>query len=119
MRRPGVEPFQAMPERQSPRDDGALVEQPLQGGRDASEALYERFYPRVLRYCRRITDPRLAEDLAQETMCRAIAHLPGFDTRRPPWPWLKTIAVNLARDTAEKRFAGSRGAPERGPGPLG
>ena len=87
----------------SPQDDGALVEQHLQGRRDASETLYERFHPRILRYCRRITDPRLAEDLAQETMCRALAHLPGFDTRRPLWPWLKTIAFHLARDTAQKR----------------
>ena len=40
----------------------------------------------------------VAEDLAHEAFIRAIVHLESFDTTRPLWPWLKTIALHAAVD---------------------
>lgn len=69
---------------------------------DGFEALYSHLYPRLVRHCRRIANGS-AEDLAQETMVRALRHFPTLDTSTPVWPWLKTIATNLAIDEARRR----------------
>jgi RNA polymerase sigma-70 factor (ECF subfamily) len=84
--------------------DGALVEHHLVGKPEGFEALYGRFWHRLVAYCERLTgDPALAEDVAQDAMLRAHAHLRGFDVRRPMWPWLKAIAVNVAADQVRGR----------------
>ena len=79
-------------------------------GRQASfDDLYRRFHPRLVRYCRFKTgDEALAEDIAQETLLRALDNLDRFDPRRPLWPWLKTVAGNLATDHARRRGRESR-----------
>jgi RNA polymerase sigma factor (sigma-70 family) len=61
--------------------------------------LYRRYFPRLVRFCTRLTkDASAAEDIAQETLVRAHDHLERFDLGRPMWPWLKTIAKNLLVD---------------------
>lgn len=80
-------------------DDGALVAAHLAGDPAAFDALYQRFHPRLVRYLRmRTGQAGAAEDLAHEAFIRALTHLEGFDTARPLWPWLKTIALHAAVD---------------------
>ena len=50
-----------------------------------------------------VHDAALAEDLAQEALCRAYEHAEGYETRGQFVAWLKRIAVNLARDALRRR----------------
>lgn len=84
--------------------DGALVESALASDQEAFAFLYRRFYPRLVRLIvRKSGDRALAEDVAQETLLRALDKLETFDISRPLWPWLKTIATNLMVDSGRKR----------------
>lgn len=84
-------------------DEGFLL---TQIGRepDDFDVLYRRFFPRLVRLLRsRVGEREAAEDLAQETLVRAFQHIDDFDTSRPLWPWLKTIATNVAIDHVRRR----------------
>jgi RNA polymerase sigma-70 factor (ECF subfamily) len=84
--------------------DGALVELHLSGHGDAFGALYREYFSRLVRLCRaRTGDLATAEDLAQETLLRALNHIDSFQLDRPMWPWLKTIAVRLTIDYSRQR----------------
>ncbi|HEX2295377.1 MAG TPA: RNA polymerase sigma factor, partial [Actinomycetota bacterium] len=84
--------------------DAALVQGALGDDGEALAHLYQRFYPRLVRLVARKTGDRaLAEDVAQEAILRALDKLDTFDRSRPLWPWLKTIATNLAVDAGRKR----------------
>lgn len=84
--------------------EGALVEGALAADQEAFGFLYRRFYPRLVRLIiRKSGDRALAEDIAQETLLRALDKLHTFDSSRPLWPWLKTIATNLMVDAGRKR----------------
>ena len=48
-------------------------------------------------------DPRIVEDLAQETFLRMINALPSYEFRAPFKSWLFRIAVNLCRDHLRRR----------------
>jgi RNA polymerase sigma-70 factor (ECF subfamily) len=79
--------------------DGQLARVCLEGREDASQTLYLRYFPRVVRFAyRRVGDHSLAEDIAQEALVRALDHIESFDVSRPMWPWLKAIASNLIVD---------------------
>jgi RNA polymerase sigma-70 factor (ECF subfamily) len=59
----------------------------------------------------RITgNPSIAEDVAQETLVRALSRCHQYDPKRPFRPWLLRIATNLSRDRIRtvwwKRIAG-------------
>jgi RNA polymerase sigma factor (sigma-70 family) len=69
---------------------------------DTLIATYRRPIERHLR--RRVGDPSLAEDLAQEVFLRAPADLPEPRLRA----WLYRVATNLAIDALRARRAGSR-----------
>lgn len=43
-------------------------------------------------------DAAAADDLAQEAFVRAFLHLKAYDSARPFYPWLSTIAVRLAQN---------------------
>lgn len=64
------------------------------------DRLFERLYPALFRYLRRLTgDADAAEDAAQEAFVRLTAQsLPEDEVR----PWLFTVATNLVRDRARK-----------------
>jgi len=91
----------------------------LEDDREAAEAFFVAFNPRLVRLLRRrVGDLLLAEDLAQETLIRALDSLDRFDPARPLWPWLKAIALNLAKDNARRSerevpcYEISRGMPD-------
>ncbi|MGH3443080.1 MAG: RNA polymerase sigma factor, partial [Nitriliruptorales bacterium] len=101
--------------------DGELVQQHLDGRREAFEVLYRRYFRRLVWLLSHRTSGVVdAEDLAQETLLRALRHADRFDTSAPMWPWLKTIALRLAIDNANRKssdelpcaFDGDDGLPE-------
>jgi RNA polymerase sigma-70 factor (ECF subfamily) len=78
--------------------------------RSAFAALYDRYYPRILRYClRRLYVRQAAEDATSEVFLQIASHLPSFagttetDFRR----WLFRIATNAVnaqlRQTRRRR----------------
>jgi RNA polymerase sigma-70 factor (ECF subfamily) len=85
--------------------DGALVLAFLAGDTEAFGALYRRYVPDLVRYvaARLGGDRATAEDLAQETMARALRHLHTFDTRRPLWPYLSAIASRVVAVECARR----------------
>ncbi len=85
--------------------DDALLDGLATGDHDAAAAFIERFQRRVFGVALRIVhDPRLAEDVAQETFLRAWQRASAFDPRRGTvTAWLLTIARNLAIDTIRLR----------------
>jgi RNA polymerase sigma factor (sigma-70 family) len=85
--------------------DDALLDGLATGDPDAAAAFIERFQRRVFGVALRIVnEPRLAEDVAQETFLRAWQRAAAFDPRRGTVSaWLLTIARNLAIDTVRLR----------------
>lgn len=50
-----------------------------------------------------VRDPGLVDDLFQETMITAWKKFDEFDQSRPLAPWLRGIALNLARNAGRRR----------------
>ncbi len=80
-------------------EDAELVLAYRAGDVDAFDHLFDRHYPPLVRHLSaRFRDPATAEDLAQETMIRAMRAIEAFDCSRPLRPWLRRIADNAAVD---------------------
>ncbi|GGN80462.1 RNA polymerase sigma factor [Actinoplanes lobatus] len=83
-------------------EDGLdLVRRHQAGDREAFAEIYRIHYPLVFRFAsRRVLDRQLAEDLAQDTFCKAFAQLgTQFECRdKAIGAWLFTIARNLVAD---------------------
>lgn len=68
------------------------------------EALHREFYARLVRVCaQHLHDRNLAEDIAQDTILRALRFWGSYDADRPTWPWLKRIALHLCLDARRAR----------------
>jgi len=68
------------------------------------EALHRDFYTRLVRVCaQQLRDRTLAEDVAQDTILRALRFWSSYDAERPTWPWLKRIALHLCNDAQRAR----------------
>src|SRR5690349_19511998 len=79
--------------------DGDLVRQSLSGDRTACEALVRRWSARVLALCHARTGQRqVAEDLAQETLLRAIRGLSSLEAADKFGSWICGIAVRVCLD---------------------
>lgn len=79
-------------------DDGSLVGAVLKGDDAAAGELFRRYHGRLVRRMRRwARDTGHAEDLAQDAWIRALRALDRFDGDAPLWPWLRSIADNVAR----------------------
>lgn len=74
------------------------------GDLDAFDVLVRSFQEPVWRYLRgMVSDPALAEDLAQETFLRAFTRLHTFAFRSRFSTWLFQVARNLAVDALRSR----------------
>lgn len=60
--------------------------------------LYSEQIPRLRRYVRRWLAASDADDVAQETMARALVAWDRLDHEHDVWPWLSVVARNLAFD---------------------
>jgi RNA polymerase sigma factor (sigma-70 family) len=84
-----------------PSSEDAQVLGRIRRDPDAICVLYDRYATRLLAdLTRRTADREVAWELTQETFARALEH--GHRVRlerdRSAWPWLSTVARNLARD---------------------
>ncbi len=74
------------------------------GSSQEFDALARLFTPRLVRYLRRLTRRREdAEDIAQETLLRAVRNIDRYDPNRPFGAWLFTIATRLASNHARRK----------------
>jgi RNA polymerase sigma-70 factor (ECF subfamily) len=85
-------------------DEGELAERCLAGDQAAIREFVEFFQGLVFGIClHQLKHREDAEDVAQQTMVRAIRHLRHWDTRRPLKPWVLAIAVNRCRTHQSRR----------------
>ena len=85
--------------------DDALLAGYAVGDPDAAAAFIRRHQTKVCGLARAIvSDPVLAEDVAQEAFLRAWRHAPAYDARKGTVAtWLLTITRNLAIDAVRMR----------------
>jgi RNA polymerase sigma factor (sigma-70 family) len=85
-------------------DDAALVARTLAGEREAFSPLLLRYYPSVMRLCRRLLGPTpAAQDAAQEAALQAFLNLSRLQEPARFGAWLHVIAANLARMLLRRR----------------
>lgn len=83
--------------------DEALIRRAQAGEVEATEALIERYYPRVWSFVSYLTaGKRDADDLTQEVFLKALGALDRFNGRYRVGPWLLRIARNLIIDESRK-----------------
>ncbi len=81
-----------------------LVQRCLAGDEGAWSEFVERFQQPVFGLCIRMLRHRQdAEDVAQDSLVRAMRHLGQWDPSRAMLPWLLTIAANRCRTTLKRR----------------
>jgi RNA polymerase sigma-70 factor (ECF subfamily) len=84
--------------------EATLVRQARSGDRAAFDALVRRHFAAVYRMLHRLVgNHEDAEDLAQECFVRAWGALEWYDDRGDVSPWLRRIALHLARDHHRRR----------------
>jgi RNA polymerase sigma-70 factor (ECF subfamily) len=77
-------------------EDQASVRRVLNGERHAYDEIVSRYQNRVFSLLLMMTrDHSGAEEVAQDTFLRAYSNLHKYDTHRPLYPWLATIAARL------------------------
>lgn len=80
--------------------------------------LYETYYPRLLRYCRRrVRDSFTAEEIAQDAFMRAYAAYARLDSADRFYPWLTVIAKRLIIDHY-RRSGRTVATPDLDPGEV-
>lgn len=80
-------------------DDAELIRQARSGNDEAFDQLVIRHTPALYRVVRRIADDSAeAEAIVQEAFLRIWRNLQRYRTGRPFFPYLVTVALNLARD---------------------
>jgi RNA polymerase sigma-70 factor (ECF subfamily) len=98
------EPTSREPADPAPPSDAELVRALRRGEPDAVRELVERFQGVILALGIRMLGHRHdAEDVAQETIVRALRAIHGFDQERPLRPWLLGIAANRCRTALSRR----------------
>ncbi len=81
-----------------------LARQCLAGDAESLRAFVGRFQQLVFSLCLQMMRHRQdAEDVAQESIVRAVRHLATWDQTRPIEPWLMGIAANRCRTALERR----------------
>ena len=85
-------------------DDRELAERCLSGDQTAIREFVERFQGMIFAFClRQLRHREDAEDVAQQSLVRAVRHLRHWDPNRPLNPWVLTIAVNRCRTHASQK----------------
>ena len=85
-------------------DDRELAERCLSGDQSAIQDFVEHFQGMVFSVClKQLKHREDAEDVAQQTLVRAVRHLRHWDPSRPLNPWILTIAVNRCRTHASRK----------------
>ncbi|MEJ8548476.1 RNA polymerase sigma factor [Brevibacillus borstelensis] len=85
------------------QDDQAVIEQVLQGDKEAYAQLIDKYKGKVLSLVRRMLGHSEAEDIAQEIFMRAYTCLPDYRGECKFSTWLFRIASNRCIDELRKR----------------
>lgn len=81
-----------------------LVKRCLDGDESAWKDFVDRYERPVFGLCLRMLGHRQdAEDVAQDSLVRAIRNLHNWDTSRSIMPWLMTITANRCRTAIQRR----------------
>lgn len=79
--------------------EGSLVQRAATGDTHAFRLLSDQHSPSLRRLAMRILrDPNSADDVVQESLCKAWRSLPAFEPDRPIRPWLLRICRNCCID---------------------
>jgi RNA polymerase sigma-70 factor, ECF subfamily len=84
-------------------NEAKVVRNAMSGDQQAFGLLVRRYQQPIYNLCCRYVGDISAEDCAQETFVRAFVHRSHFDPKRPPLPWLLTIARRLCIDLLRRR----------------
>ena len=83
--------------------DDELIDLVRKGNEQAAEALINRYYKAIFRYCKwHCASMEKAEDLTQETFYRLFKNLSGYNGRQKFKAYLYTIANHLCIDESRK-----------------
>lgn len=86
------------------RSDKQLVQQILDGDREAFTFLVERYGKQIYSLTYRLTnDPQEAQDLGQEAFVRIYQMLDRYDPGRPFFSWMYKVAVNQCYSVLRRR----------------
>ncbi|MCA9264715.1 MAG: RNA polymerase sigma factor [Planctomycetales bacterium] len=87
--------------------DAELVARALAGEPTAFESLIRRWSPRLLAYARAgIANRAIADEIAQESLLRAVRNLPSLQQPDRFGPWLLSIAHRLILDWRKAKARG-------------
>lgn len=85
-------------------NDAKLVERCLAGDESSLREFVDLFQHSVYLMCYRLLNHREdAEDVAQESLMRAVKYLKSWNSSQPLHPWIMKIASNRCRTHAKKR----------------
>lgn len=85
--------------------DFLLVQKMRMGDEQAMDAFVEKYYPRILKYCRlHIDDADYAEDMTQESFIRFFRTLAQYQHYGKAANYLYTIAANVCHDYYRKNY---------------
>jgi RNA polymerase sigma-70 factor (ECF subfamily) len=68
------------------------------------EEFFARYHDRLVGFATTAFGAADADDVAAETMARALAAYDALDPARDAWPWLAVVARNVARDARRRRW---------------
>ena len=89
--------------------DRAVARRILGGDEAAFRELFDRFFPRLYRFAlaRVGGDPDTAQDIVQETFCKAIERLDSYRGEAALYTWFCQICRNAIADHYRRRQTGS------------
>jgi RNA polymerase sigma-70 factor, ECF subfamily len=93
-----------LPDNPGPRaDDATLLQRIGQGDREAMRQLYYAYFRRVMRFLSRtVRDPRLAEEIVNDTMMVVWQHAADFRAESRPSTWILGIAYRRALKSLDR-----------------
>ncbi len=87
------------PKTREDKTDTRLVREYIAGDERAFTLLYERYYPRLMRFLVSwVKDKDLAQDLVQEAFLRVHRHITKYKPQRKFSTWIFMISANLAKN---------------------
>ncbi len=100
--------------------DLALVRALIDGDRATFDLFFQQYFPRLFRFCaKRIDDDNAVEDIVQETLMKALRHLPSYRGEASLFTWLCQICRSAISDWYRKHGRHYDAARSTGESPEG
>lgn len=92
--------------RSKSQTDAELLHKLKQGDERAVETWFSTYKPKLLGYVQtKVSSPKDAEELVQETFLNCLKHLPLFQGKSSIWTWMCSVARHEIADYYRKRYA--------------